>query len=237
MCGRKGGVEEFPSVFSKSQKLRQKKTPANSSVQASSSARDTNTEATSGEEDRKRKVPKNNRFTVNDIPLSEYDTEATSSISASADGASVRLMRPRTQQALQNKTAPILVANSSIGVVREIATRCSPTQKYTIRSLSVDIRIDMSDLVEHTAFKSALQTAGLNFCTCHSSHTKQLKTQYHGCGWTKASIISMRYFISMRYYSSRRKAAQHQEAALQWPSSLSVVLCSRNNVALWASES
>ena len=69
-------VEEFPSVFPKSQKSR-KKTPTNSSVQASSSAKDTNTVATSGEEDRKRKVPTNNRFTVNDIPLSEYDTETT----------------------------------------------------------------------------------------------------------------------------------------------------------------
>ena len=174
MGGRKGGGR-ISKRLPKKPKI-QKNISTNSSVQASSSARDTNTEATSGEEDRKRKVPTNNRFTVNDIPLSEYDTETTTS--ASVDGASVRLMpppRPRTQQALQKKTAPIIVANSSIGVVREIASRCSPTQGYIIRSLSVGIRIDMSDLIEHTALKSALQTAGLNFYAYHSSNTRQLK--------------------------------------------------------------
>ena len=85
---RKGG--DLSKCLPKKPKIK-KNTPENSSVQASSSARDTNTEATSGEEDRKRKVPTNNRYTVNDIPLSEHDTEATSSISASVDGASVRL--------------------------------------------------------------------------------------------------------------------------------------------------
>ena len=105
---------------------------------------------------------------MNNTPLSEYDTETITS--ASVDDASVRLKpasRARTKQARKNKTAPIIVANTSIGVMREIATRCSPTQGYIIRSLSVGIRIDVSGLVEHTALKTALQTAGLNFYAYH----------------------------------------------------------------------
>ena len=67
--GRRNGGGGISKRLPKQPKIK-KNTPENSLVQASSSARDISAEATSGEEDRKRKVPTNNRFTVNDIPLS-----------------------------------------------------------------------------------------------------------------------------------------------------------------------
>lgn len=142
----------------------------------SSSAGDTHTDATSIDE-RKRKTAlrTNNRYTVNDTPLSDFEDDVMST----QGGNEVILRRPGTQPKKQ-KMPPIVVVDRNVCELRTLLTKTVLSNKYIIKSMSVGTRVDIVDVDEHMATKVALKEANIDFYTYHSPSTKPLKFILHG---------------------------------------------------------
>ena len=182
--GRKGGkLTKDPSKKVKTFGLKLR--VSTKSATASSSARDTNTDATSGEDNRRRKKPNTtrNRFVIDGVPLSDYtdldgDNDDNNDNDEHMENMSDASTKNKTKQKV--KSSPIVCVGSDVGSVRSLVERVAPSRQYVIRSLSVGIRIDMFDEIEHTVLLGALRQNNLQFYMYHNSKTRNLKFCVHG---------------------------------------------------------
>lgn len=155
------------------------------STSASTSSARGDTDASSNTGKRNRKVPvavhavqQQTGYMVGDKPLSDFADDEIDEIILSKNAAPNRI-----------KTPPIVVVRSSILELHTLTQNCVPSKNFTLRSMSVGIRVDVTDQAEHIAVKAALTTAGKHFYLYHSPTTKPLKYVLHGLPELEPKVI------------------------------------------------
>lgn len=133
----------------------------------------------------RRKVPvqahaaqQHNSFMVGNRPLSDFDDEETAEVILTKTTAPKRV-----------KTPPIVVVRSNMQELHTLAKQCVPSNNFTLRSMSVGIRMDVVDQTEHNAVKAALTTAGKHYYMYHSPTTRPMKFVLHGLPETDVKTI------------------------------------------------
>lgn len=78
------------------------------------------------------------------------------------------------------KTAPIVVVDSNATAVHNILNECIVSKKFELRMMKVGIRVNIPDVLDHSAALTTLKEKGIQFYMYHTAATRPVKVVLYG---------------------------------------------------------